>query len=254
MSQRLICEKVVDRLTDLDEGALSFTEALRVRMHLLYCLECRELRDEIHKMPELIRQVSESEMEALRPLAQNALNAALARAAEFRPMRRPLESPVPADLQQLLQSGADLTLRIMQSVHQAFVEGTLPLAAPFLPASVMAQLPAPESWTWKKAGGGARVATFFDGGAGGPRLSLLVAPRGFQRPRHIHLGSEQMLVLDGLLEDDQKAYPSGQWVHFGEGSSHAPLVLNDECWCLIRETGTVRYTGPLGWLRNLLAA
>ena len=253
MSQRLICEQVVDRLTDLEEGALSFPEALRMRMHLLYCLDCRELRDEIRRMPELVQQVSEAEMEALLPLAQETLKAAVARTAEFRPVRRPLESPVPGDLQQLLQSGADLTLRIMQSVHQAFVEGTQPLQAPFLPAAVMAQLPAPETWNWKTRGG-ARVATLFDAGNGGPRLNLLVAPRGFQTPRHIHFGSEQMLVLEGLLEDGDAAYPTGRWVHFGEGSTHAPLVLNDECWCLIRETGTVRYTGPFGWLRNLLAA
>lgn len=253
MNQRLLCEQVVDRLTDLDEGTLSLSETLRMRMHLLYCLDCRELRDELRRMPELVQQVTEAEVEALLPLAQNALKAALARAADFRPIRRPLESPVPGELQKLLQSGADLTLRLMQSVHQAFVEGMQPLQAPFLPASVMAQLPAPESWTWKTKGN-ARVATLMDAGNGGPRLSLLVAPRGFQTPRHIHFGTEQMLVLDGLLEDGQSAYASGRWMHFGEGSTHAPLVLNDECWCLIREEGTVRYTGPLGWLRNLLAA
>jgi len=253
MSQRLICEQVVDRLTDLEEGSLSMTESLRMKMHLLYCLDCRELRDEVRKMPELVQQVTDAEMDALLPLAQNTLKAALARVAEFRPIRRPMESPVPKDLQQLLQAGADLTLRLMNSVHQAFVEGALPLQAPFLPAQVLAQLPSPETWTWKNKGG-ARVATLMDAGNNGPRLSLLVAPRGFQTPRHTHFGTEQMLVLDGLLEDGESAYASGRWVHFGEGSTHAPAVLNDECWCLIREEGTVRYTGPLGWLRNLLAA
>lgn len=253
MSQRLICEQVVDRLTDLEEGSLSLTESLRMRMHLLYCMDCRELRDEVRKLPELMQQVTEAEMEALLPLAQTTLKAALARVAEFHPSRRALASPVPSDLQQLLQSGSDLTLRLMNAVHQAFLEGTQPLQAPFLPAAVLSQLPSPETWTWKTRGG-ARVATLMAAGNNGPRLSLLVAPRGFQTPRHTHFGTEQMLVLDGLLEDDQSAYPTGRWVHFGEGSNHAPLVLNDECWCLIREEGTVRYTGPLGWLRNLLAA
>jgi len=98
------------------------------------------------------------------------------------------------------------------------------------------------------------MATLLDAGPLGPCLSLLVAPHGFRTPAHVHLGSEQMLVLEGLLEDGEAAYPTGSWTHFGEGSAHAPLVLNDECWCLVREEGTVRYTGPLGWLRNILAA
>jgi len=253
MNQRLICEQVVDRLTDLDEGALSMSETLRMRMHLLYCLDCREWRDELRQMPELIQQISEAQEQALLPLAQSALKTALARAAEFRPIRRPVESPIPNDLQQLLKSGADLTLRLMESVHQTFVEGAQALQAPFLPAAVLAQLPPQESWNWKSKGN-ARIATLMDSGNGGPRLSLLVAPRGFQTPKHTHFGSEQMLVLDGLLEDGQSAYATGRWVNFGQGTTHAPLVINDECWCLIREEGTVRYTGPLGWLRNLLAA
>ena len=141
----------------------------------------------------------------------------------------------------------------MESVHRAFAEGTAPLAAPFLPAAALALLPASGSWEWK-ARGRARVATLLDAGNGSPRLSLLVAPHGFRTPSHVHLGSEQMLVLEGLLEDGEHAYPTGRWVHFGEGSTHSPVVLNDECWCLIREEGTVHYTGPFGWLRNFLAA
>ena len=98
------------------------------------------------------------------------------------------------------------------------------------------------------------MATLLDAGPLGPRLSLLVAPHGFRTPAHVHLGSEQMLVLEGLLEDGEAAYPTGSWTHFGEGSAHSPLVLNEECWCLLREEGPVHYTGPLGWLRNLWAA
>jgi hypothetical protein len=202
-------------------------------------------------MPAIVQAVSVVEAKELLPLAQNSLRAALTRVAEYRPRRHPLVSPTPSELERLLQSGADLTLRIMESVHRAFAEGTTPLQAPFLPATVLAQLPASDTWHWEVRGG-ARVTTLLDTGPGGSRLSLLVAPRGFQTPSHVHCGSEQMLVLDGLLEDGQAAYPTGRWVHFGDGSRHAPLVLNDACWCLIREEGTIHYTGPLGWLRNLL--
>jgi predicted ChrR family anti-sigma factor len=189
----------------------------------------------------------------LLPLAQSSLRTALARIAEFKPIRHPLPSPVPHEVEGLLQSGADLTLKIMAAVHRAFVEGSAPLQAPFIPDAILDMLPALETWDWRARGNG-RIATLLDGGNGGPRLCLLVAPRGFQTPAHTHFGTEQMLVLDGLLEDGEAAYPTGHWVHFGEGSSHAPIVLNDECWCLIREEGAVRFTGPLGWLRNLLAA
>jgi len=253
MRRRLTCEQVVNRLTDLEEGTLPFSELLRMRLHLLYCAECRELNSELLVLPELVRRVPQSNEKELLSLAQDTLKSALARVAEFRPMRRPQSSPVPFELEKLLQSGADLTLRIMQTVHQAFVDGSAPMRAPFLPATVLSQLPPSESWQWKPRGTG-RVATLVDGGVDGPRLNLLVAPHGFRTPTHVHNGSEQMLILDGLLEDGAQAYPTGRWVHFGKGSTHAPLVLNEECWCLIREEGSVRYTGPLGWLRNFLAA
>ncbi len=253
MTRRLTCQQVVARLTDLDEGTLPFTEVLRLRLHLLHCLECRELNAELRKLPGIIQALPASEAKELLPLAQNALRAALTRVAEFHPHRHAQASPVPSEVQRLLQSSADLTLRIMESVHRAFAEGTAPLQAPFLPPSVLSLLPATGTWDWKIRGG-ARIATLLDTGNGGPRLSLLVAPHGFRTPSHVHFGSEQMLVLDGLLEDGEAAYPTGHWVHFGEGSTHAPVVLNDECWCLIREEGTVHYTGPLGWLRNILAA
>lgn len=250
---RIICEEVTSRLTDLDEGILPLGEALRVRLHLIGCPECRKLRVELRRMPEMVRRASGSEAPSLLPIARTALRAALVRAAGHHPVRRPQALPVSREIQDLLRSGADPALRLMELVHQAFAKGTAPLSAPFLPEAVMSQLPPPETWTWKSRGG-SRIASLIDAGGDSPRLSLLVAPRGFRTPPHVHFGSEQMLVLDGLLEDGQAAYPTGQWVHFGRGSAHAPLVLNDECWCLIRDEGTIRYTGPFGWLRNLLAA
>jgi len=253
MSPRLTCEQITSRLTDLDEGALSVAASLRTRLHLLSCIECRELKAQLRQLPSVMRSVTESETKELLPLAQNALKAALARVSEFHPKRHAQPSSIPSEVERLLKSGADLSLRIMETVHRSFLEGTAPLAAPFLPASVLSLLPDAGTWTWKTRGS-ARIATLMDAGRSGPRLSLLVAPRGFQTPSHVHFGSEQMLVLDGLLEDGEAAYPTGRWVHFGEGSTHSPIVLNDECWCLIREEGTIRYTGPLGWLRNILAA
>jgi len=251
MTQRLTCEEAVSRLTDLAEGSLSIPEFLRLHLHLLHCHECRALKLELSSLPQIVQNASRLQGEALLPLARTALQAALARIPEFRPVQRPQTILIPSEIEALLRTAADSPLRLMEATFQAFAKGTVPLQAPFLPEVVMAQLPAPETWRWRSRGG-ARIATLLEDAS--VRLSLLVAPRGFQTLPHVHHGSEQMLVLDGLLEDGLAAHPTGRWVHFGEGTSHAPVVLNDECWCLIREEGSVRYTGPLGWLRNILAA
>lgn len=253
MNPGISCAQVIDRLTDLQEGALPLAQSIRIRLHLMRCPDCRELRAELRRVPELIRSVAAPADEALLGLAQAALRNAQERIREFRPARRPLPTTLPSDLQALLQTGADLPLRIMELVHRAFVDGTAPLQAPFLPASAAALLPPAEAWVWQQRGH-ARVTTLVDEGPNGAKLNLLVAPRGFRTPSHLHFGSEQMLVLEGLLEDGEQAYATGTWVNFGKDSIHAPEVLNDECWCLIREEGAIRYTGPLGWLRNLLAA
>jgi len=251
MTQRLSCEEAVSRLTDLAEGSLSIPEFLRLHLHLLSCHECRALRMELRSLPGFVQKASPSSGDALLPLARTALQAALGRVAELRPVRHPEPLSIPHEIEALLGATADLPLRLMETTFHAFAKGTAPLQAPFLPEEVLDQLPARETWCWKSRGS-ARIATLLEDA--NVRLSLLVAPRAFQTRPHIHFGSEQMLVLDGLLEDGMSAYPTGRWVHFGEGSSHGPVVLNDECWCLIREEGVVRYTGPLGWLRNILAA
>lgn len=252
MSLRDHCAHAVDHLTDLEEGVLPLGEALKLRLHLVSCPACRELRAELRRLPGLVQRHTLAD-EAMLPLAQAALRGAQARLRDFRPVRAPQPSPVASDLLGLLKAGADLPLQVMELVHRAFAEGSAPLQAPFLPATALAMLPDQETWTWQTRGQ-ARVATLLDEGPGGAKLNLLVAPRGFRTPVHLHFGSEQMLVLEGLLEDGDQAYATGRWVHFGEGSTHAPEVLNDECWCLIREEGAIRYTGPFGWLRNLLAA
>ena len=251
MTQRHSCEEAVGRLTDLAEGSLSIPDFLRLHIHLLSCRPCRALRRELRSLPGFIRNALPLCEDALLPMARTALQNALGRVAEIRPARRPEPVPIPQEIEALLRTTADLPLRLMETAFQALAKGTAPLQAPFLPEEVLAQLPARETWRWKPRGS-ARIATILEDA--NVRLSLLVAPRAFQTGPHIHFGSEQMLVLEGLLEDGMLTYPTGRWVHFCEGSSHGPVVLNDECWCLIREEGTVHYTGPLGWLRNLLAA
>ena len=51
-----------------------------------------------------------------------------------------------------------------------------------------------------------------------------------------------------------RKFRTGAWLHFENGSSHAPVILNDECWCLVREVGTSRFHGPFGWFQRLFAS
>lgn len=246
------CGETVKRLTDLDEGVLHMGDALRVHLHLMFCSSCRQIRDDIKRLPEIVKQKSLPDVQTLLPMARDVLKNVISRLPEVRAQvnyREPIDFPVPSDIKALFEKGADLSLQIMEMVRLAFVEGCMPTQAPFLPEPVLAKLPNQESWKWQEFGG-ARVVMLM-GNGDGPRLTLLRAPKGFNRPEHVHIGTEQMLVLEGLLEDGDKSYPTGSWIHFGNGSIHAPVVLNEECWCLIREEGKSRYTKFSGWLRNL---
>ena len=188
------CERVVRDLTELEEGALPLAEAIRARLHLLHCPQCRRLVQECRRLPAIMGRTSTGEDEALLAAAREALRSAQARITHLQPRRHPQASSIPTELEGILRSGADLTMRIMERAHRAFLEGTAPLGAPFLPSEILSQLPPIEKWAWRPRGS-ARMATLLDAGPLGPRLSLLVAPHGFRTPAHIHLGSEQMLVL-----------------------------------------------------------
>jgi len=43
--------------------------------------------------------------------------------------------------------------------------------------------------------------------------------------RHIHVGGEEILVLQGLFCDEHGQYPAGSWLRSPRYSSHAPFTL-----------------------------
>jgi anti-sigma factor ChrR (cupin superfamily) len=51
---------------------------------------------------------------------------------------------------------------------------------------------------------------------------LKLAP-GTRLGRHDHPGGEEILVLDGMLEDEQGRYPEGTWLRNPDRSAHAPF-------------------------------
>jgi len=85
----------------------------------------------------------------------------------------------------------------------------------------------------------------------GQRLSILHASPRCQIPAHTHHGTESLLVLEGQMEDMGRCLGNGQWIHLERGSSHAPYVFGEGCWCLVRDEGTVQYTEPRAWLRSM---
>ena len=59
------CERVVRDLTELEEGALPLAEAIRARLHLLHCPQCRRLVQECRRLPAIMGRISTGEDEAL---------------------------------------------------------------------------------------------------------------------------------------------------------------------------------------------
>lgn len=51
---------------------------------------------------------------------------------------------------------------------------------------------------------------------------LIKADPGCEVPHHDHPGGEEILVLEGVLEDEFGSYPAGTWLRCPVGSSHAP--------------------------------
>jgi len=48
--------------------------------------------------------------------------------------------------------------------------------------------------------------------------------------RHQHWSGEEILVLDGVFQDEHGAYPAGSWLRSPHGSQHTPF---SDTGCLI---------------------
>jgi len=56
---------------------------------------------------------------------------------------------------------------------------------------------------------------------------------GVRYPEHDHPGGEEVLVIDGTLQDEQGSYPKGAWLRLPPGSKHAPFST-DGCTLLVK--------------------
>ena len=68
---------------------------------------------------------------------------------------------------------------------------------------------------------------------GDERVSLVRWLAGVRYPEHDHPGGEEVLVIDGTLQDEQGSYPKGAWLRLPPGSKHAPFST-DGCTLLVK--------------------
>lgn len=253
MTFLLSCERAAEALGSHHEGSLDWAMEARVRLHLLGCPACRALSSTLLRVPELVRHALASSPDLDPALCQargrEALAAVLPRLGREARRHAP-EAMAPEAFRDLAEAAQDTPLRLMALAHRLFQPGAGHPDSGFLPAEVLALLPPVSTWRWVQHGA-LRVVELLD--EAGTRLRLLQAPAGFQLPRHAHDGSESILVLAGGMADQEGAYDPGRWVHFPEGSAHAPCMSEEGCTCLVREVGGQHFTGPLGWLRSALA-
>ena len=55
------------------------------------------------------------------------------------------------------------------------------------------------------------------------KVALMKLAPGARLDRHEHPGGEEILVLDGVLEDERGRYPEGTWLRNPDRSGHAPF-------------------------------
>lgn len=76
-------------------------------------------------------------------------------------------------------------------------------------------------------------------------LLLLQGPPGSAFPYHRHLGTEDLLILQGGLEDQHAHLVAGEIFTYEAGTGHAPVLDHGEiCWALTAVTGGVDFTPP----------
>lgn len=65
-------------------------------------------------------------------------------------------------------------------------------------------------------------------GFGSEQVALVRWAPGSRFPAHSHPGGEEILVLEGVFEDEHGRYPAGHWLRNPPGSLHAPFT-QDGC-------------------------
>jgi len=76
---------------------------------------------------------------------------------------------------------------------------------------------------WRERAPGVESLPLFASEKSGERVFLSRYAPGASFPHHDHPGGEEVLVLEGSLEDEDGRYPAGTWLRCPPGSAHAPF-------------------------------
>jgi anti-sigma factor ChrR (cupin superfamily) len=91
-----------------------------------------------------------------------------------------------------------------------------------------------EAFDWREVAPGIRVHVMREDAERGMRACLVWADPGATHTRHRHLGSENILVLQGGLRDERGSYGPGDICRSRTGSVHSEEALpGDDCVCYV---------------------
>ena len=83
----------------------------------------------------------------------------------------------------------------------------------------------------------------------GYRTTLVRVPPGLPYPRHRHVGTELILVIEGGFVDGGACHRRGELVIAGPEACHAPVAMPERDWLWLRVLDApLRRTGALGRL------
>ena len=90
-----------------------------------------------------------------------------------------------------------------------------------------------QDWVPSPAPGVDRRMLFRIGGEVARATSIVRYAPGSVFPRHTHHGGEEILVLEGVFQDEHGDYPAGSYFRNPPGTSHVP-ASKDGCTILVR--------------------
>ncbi len=265
MTPLLTCEDVLRFIPDYQESALPPGLLLRFRIHIKLCKPCQRMLESLQAIPQIFQRAISDDAAVPSSEARSALDAVLARlqaggrltAMDRSPIKRCSAHPIPAFVEKALAEGlADQPMRLMAQAYGAIQEQCGALAAePFLPASVLKELPPPETWRWTRTLlNGCSSAVLTKDPNTGASLHMILLPPGQRFPDHHHEADEHVLVLSGHVEDSMCYGVAGDWFHQASGSDHRELQGRGThvCWTLTRlEAPGVRLSGWRGALQSV---
>jgi|GEM_PF-2416885 len=128
--------------------------------------------------------------------------------------------------------------------------------APYVPASVLAELPEQKQldWVsmWPTEG---RIAKIAEDESSAYSLYCVHFAAGSHAPRHLHMADEQTVILKGGYTHSEGHINEGDWDLAPAGSIHAPSIdKGSECWCLVRipSQRAFRFSGISAWREPLI--